>query len=160
MILQIGRLFVRCCPIISHSPFFVTRLRQNLLRRELAAAAKDDPDVAENIEDFAFQKLKKQAKEEVKINLARLIYRAKFNLPPNDPRFLELTDEDIVYELILQAEYRKWTEGIQEEETEDNTIIYKNTEEFDNINKRLERGEDVDLESLMTPDEDWEKVNG
>lgn len=160
MILQIGRFFVRCCLIISHSPFFVTQLRQNLLRRELAAAAKDNPDVAENIEDFAFQKLKKQAKEEVKINLARLIYRVKFNLPPNDPRFLELTDEDIVYELILQAEYRKWTEGIQEEETEDNTIIYKNTEEFDNINKRLERGEDVDLESLMTPDEDWEKVNG
>jgi hypothetical protein len=90
-----------------------------------------------------------------------LIYRAKYNLPPNDPRFLDLTDEEIVYELILQAEYRKWSEGIvEEEEGDDSRIIYKNTEEYDSLAKRLEKGEDVDLDSLMTPDEDWEKVDG
>jgi len=139
----------------------VTRLRQNLLRRELTAASLKDPDIAEDIEDFAFQKLKKQAKNDVKNNLARLIYRAKFNLPPNDPRFLDLTDEEIVYELILQAEYRKWSEGIvEEEEGDDSKIIYRNTDEFESLAKRLEKGEDVDLESLMTPDEDWEKVDG
>lgn len=90
-----------------------------------------------------------------------MIYRAKYNLPPNDPRFLDLTDEEIVYELILQAEYRKWSEGIiEEEEGDDNKIIYRNTEEFDSLSKRLEKGEDIDLDSLMTPDEDWEKVDG
>jgi hypothetical protein len=47
----------------------------------------------------------------------------------------------------------------EEEEGDDNKIIYRNTDEFESINKRLERGEDVDLESLMTPDEDWEKVD-
>ena len=140
----------------------MNRLRQTLLLRELKVASAKDPDLVEDdVEDFAISKLKKQAKGDVNNTLARLIYRSKYNLPPNDPRFLELTDEDIVYELILQAEYRKWTEGIQEEEeTDDNRIIYRNTDEFDSINKRLEKGEDVDLESLMTPDEDWEKVDG
>jgi len=142
-------------------PFFVTRLRQNLLRRELTAATKKDPDVAEDIEDFAFKKLKKQAKDEIQTSLARLIYRAKYNLPPNDPRYLDLTDEDIVYELVLQSEYSKWNENrFEEEETDDSKIIYRNTDEFDEIVKKLERGEDVDLESFMTPEEDWEKVDG
>jgi len=139
----------------------VTRLRQNLLRRELTAASLKDPDIAEDIEDFAFQKLKKQAKTDVKNNLARLIYRAKFNLPPNDPRFLDLTDEEIVYELILQAEYNRWAEDrIEEEDTDDSKVIIKNTEEFESIAKRLEKGEDIDLSTLMTSDEDWEKLDG
>lgn len=139
----------------------MTRLRQNLLRRELTAASLKDPDIAEDIEDFAFQKLKKQAKTDVKNNLARLIYRAKFNLPPNDPRFLDLTDEEIVYELILQAEYNRWAEDrIEEEDTDDSKVIIKNTEEFESIAKRLEKGEDIDLSTLMTSDEDWEKLDG
>jgi len=139
-------------------PFFVNQLRLNLLRRELSASPENKDD---DVEDFAFQKLKTQAKEEVRSQLTRILYRKKYNLPPNDPRFLELTDEDIVYELILQSEYNKMAEGIiEEEETDDNRIIYRNTDEFDSINKRLEKGEDVDLESLMTPDENWEKVDG
>jgi len=139
----------------------VTRLRQNLLRRELTAASLKDPDIAEDIEDFAFQKLKKQAKNDVKNNLARLIYRAKFNLPPNDPRFLDLTDEEIVYELIVQAEYNRWAEDrVEEEDTDDNKVIVKNTDEFESIAKRLEKGEDIDLSTLMTSEEDWEKLDG
>ena len=89
-----------------------------------------------------------------------MIYRVKYNLPPNDPQFLELTDEDIVYELILQSEYRNFSDGIQEEETEDNRVIYKNSEEYDSIVKKLEKGEDVDLDSLMIPLDTWEKVDG
>ena len=92
--------------------------------------------------------------------MARLIYRAKYNIPPNDPQFLELTDEDIVYELILQGEYRNFSDDIQEEETEDNRVIYKNSEEYDSIVKKLEKGEDVDLDSLMIPLDTWEKVDG
>ena len=92
--------------------------------------------------------------------MPRLIYRVKYNLPPNDPQFLELTDEDIVYELILQSEYRNFSDGIQEEETEDNRVIYKNSEEYDSIVKKLEKGEDVDLDSLMIPLDTWEKVDG
>ena len=88
------------------------------------------------------------------------MYRAKYNLPPNDPRFLELTDEEIVYDLILQSEYRNFSDGIQEEETEDNRVIYKNSEEYDSIVKKLEKGEDVDLDSLMIPLDTWEKVDG
>jgi hypothetical protein len=96
----------------------------------------------------------------LKNNLARLIYRSKYNLPPNNPQFLDLTDEEIVYELVLQSEYSKWIEHrFEEEEGDDNKIIYRNTDEYDSIAKRLEKGEDVDLESLMTPDEDWEKVD-
>lgn len=88
------------------------------------------------------------------------MYRAKYNLPPNDPRFLDLTDEDIVYELVLQSEFSKWEENrLDEEETDDKRVVYKNTDEYDAIVKRLERGEDIDLESLMTPKEDWEKVD-
>ena len=92
--------------------------------------------------------------------MARLIYRAKYNLPPNDPQFLELTDEDIVYELILQGEYRNFSDDIQEEETEDNRVIYRNTDEYDDIVKKLEKGEDVDLDSLMIPLDTWEKIDG
>ncbi len=137
--------------------FFVHRLQRNLLLRELKAS-KDNAD--DDVEDFALQKLKKQAKEEVKNNLTRLIYRAKYNLPPTDPRFLELTDEEIVYDLILQAEYRKWAEGIQDEEDGDeNKIIYRNTDEYDDIAKKLENGEDVDLDSLMIPPDTWEKID-
>lgn len=142
----------------------MTKLRQDLLRRELTAESGKDPDVEDDIEDFAFKKLKKQAREEIETTLARLMYRSKYNLPPNDPRFLDLTDEDIVYELILQSEFSKREQDRHEEEEEDEQyqkkIIYRNTEEFDSLNKRLERGEDIDLESLMTPDEDWEKVDG
>jgi hypothetical protein len=144
-------------------PFFVTRLRQNLLRRELATESLKDPDVDPNddIEDFAFKKLRDQAKKEIKNNLAYLLYRSKYNLPPNDPRFLDLTDEDIVYELVLQSEFNRWEENRQDEEdTDDKRVIYKNTEEYDALVKRLERGEDIDLESLMTPKEDWEDLNG
>jgi len=89
-----------------------------------------------------------------------LIYRAKYNIPPNDPQFLELTDEDIVYELILQGEYRNFSDDIQEEETEDNRVIYRNTDEYDELAKKLEKGEDVDLDSLMIPLDTWEKVDG
>lgn len=138
----------------------MTRLRQDLLRRELTAASLKDPDIENDVEDFAFKKLRDRAKKEVNENLAYLIYRTKYNLPPNDPRFLDLTDEDIVYELILQSEYNKWEENRQDEETEDNRIIYRNTDEYESIAKRLEKGEDIDLESLMTPQEDWEKIDG
>lgn len=89
------------------------------------------------------------------------MYRAKYNLPPNDPRFLELTDEEIVYDLILQSEYRKWSEGmIEEEDADDSRVIYRNTDEYDDIVKKLEKGEDVDLDSLMIPPDTWEKVDG
>jgi hypothetical protein len=88
-----------------------------------------------------------------------MIYRAKYNLPPNDPRFLDLTDEDIVYDLVLQSEYRKWAEDIQEEEEDDNKVIYRNTDEYDELAKKLENGEDIDLDSLMIPPDTWEKVD-
>lgn len=139
----------------------MNKLRQDLLRRELTAASLNDPDVGNDIEDFAFQKLRNKAKKEVRNNLAYLLYRSKYNLPPNDPRFLDLTDEDIVYELILQSEYNKWDENRQDEDdTDDKKTIYKNTDEYDSIVKRLEKGEDIDLESLMTTEEDWEKLDG
>jgi len=61
----------------------------------------------------------------------------------------------------LQAEYHKWADDrVEEEESDDNRIIYRNTEEYEDIVKRLEKGEDVDLESLMTPHENWEKIDG
>lgn len=138
------------------------RLRRNLLHREILRAKREGEDVEDDINDFEFEKLKKQAKEEVKNNLARLIYRAKYNLPPNDPRFLDLTDEEIVYELVLQSEYNKWAED-RVEETDDsdkNRVIYRNTDEYEAIVSRLEKGEDVDLDSLMTPPDEWEKIDG
>lgn len=139
----------------------MTRLQQTLLRRELEAESKKDSDITEDVEDFAFQKLKKQARNEIRTNLARIIYRAKYNLPPNDPRFLDLTDEEIVYELILQSEYRKFTEDVQDkEDSDDNKVIVKNTDEFESLVKRLEKGEDIDLSTLMLKDEDWEKIDG
>lgn len=62
--------------------------------------------------------------------------------------------------MILQAEYHKWVEGIQnEEDGDDNKIIYRNTDEYDDIAKKLENGEDVDLDSLMIPPDTWEKVD-
>ena len=61
----------------------------------------------------------------------------------------------------MQAEYHKWADDrVEEEESDDNRIIYRNTEEYEDIVKRLEKGEDVDLESLMTPHENWEKIDG
>lgn len=141
------------------SRFFVRKLRSITLNRELKFQNETDEQF-DDIDELEFFKLKKRAREEIKNTLLRLAYRAKYNLPPNDPRFLNLTDEEIVYEMILQSEYEKWVQGIREEETEDNTIIYRNTEEFEAINRKLERGEDIDLESLMTSDEDWENVDG
>jgi hypothetical protein len=141
--------------------FFVRRLQRTLLQREYKVAVSKDPDIAENADDFAFQKIVKQAREEVKLTLTRLIYRAKYNLPPNDPRFLELTDEQIVYELALQSEYNKWVnDKFEEEEVDDSRVIFRNTDEYNEMAKKMERNESLDLESLMTPDEDWEKVDG
>ena len=146
---------------IRHLHFFVQKLQKELLQREFNVALQIDSEVADDVDDFAFQRLRKQARNEVKSTLTRLIYRAKYNLPPNDPRFLELTDEQIVYELILQSEYNKWsTDRLEEEEPDDNKIVYRNTDEFDIIAKKLERGDDIDLDALMTPDEDWEKLDG
>jgi hypothetical protein len=142
--------------------FFVKRLQRSLLQREFKEALSRDPEFdAEDIDDFAFQKLREKAREEVKINLSRLIYRNRYNIPPNDPRFLDLTDEEIVYELVLQSEYTRWADHrYEEEEADDSKVIYRNTDEYESMAKKLERGEDIDLESLMTPDEDWEKLDG
>jgi hypothetical protein len=140
--------------------FFVQRLQRTLLQREYKVAISEDPDIADDIDDFAFQKLRKQAREEVKSTLTRLIYRAKYNLPPNDSRFLELTDEQIVYELVLQSEYNKWSNDKFEEEADDNKIIFRNTDEYETMAKKMEKGDHLDLETLMTPDEDWEEVDG
>lgn len=90
-----------------------------------------------------------------------MAFRAKYNLPPNDHRFLDLTDEEIVYDLILQAEYQKWVEDRFEEESgDDSKFIFKDSDEYDTVSKKMERGESVDLESLMSAEEDWEKVDG
>lgn len=141
--------------------FFVKRLQRSLLQREFDEASKDPEFDVDDVDDFAFQKLKKQAREEIDTTLTRLIYRAKYNLPPNDPRFLELTDEQIVYELILQSEYNKWVEHRhEEEETDDKKVIIRNTDEFEAMARKMERGEDIDLDSMMIPDEDWEKLDG
>ncbi len=137
----------------------MTSLRQRLLRNELDKIKLENPEETNSIEDFAFDKLKKQASEEIKDNLARILYRAKYNLPPNDPRFLDLTDEEILYDLILQNEYQKWTKdrGIDSDSTDNREKFESDEKQFKSITKQLENGEDIDLHSLL-PDKSWEKV--
>jgi hypothetical protein len=87
------------------------------------------------------------------------MYRDKYNLPPNDPRFLELYDEDMVYELVLQKEYNIWLNSeAPDSKYDENTEIFKSDEkQFDDITKRLEAGEDIDLHSIK-PEGTWEKI--
>lgn len=37
----------------------------------------------------------------------RVWYRRKFNLPPNDPRFLDITDAEILLEFLIDERIRK-----------------------------------------------------
>lgn len=136
--------------------FFVNQNQSQQLLHELNRKNLEDPSSGEDIQDFAFEKLKIQAKEEVKNSLARIAFRAKYNLPPNDTRFLNLTDEEIVYDLILNKEYNNYINNIPEEI--EKTEIFKSDEkQFDDITNRLEAGESVDLISLK-PQSSWEKI--
>jgi hypothetical protein len=146
--------------IINHLRFFVTRLQRTILNREYKnIALSENLDV--DIDEFALEKIKKQAKDELEKNWARVVYRAKYNLPPNDPRFLELTDEEILHELVLQLEYSKWCDNrFEEEDPDENKIIYRNTDEYNDIVKRMEKGENIDLDAMMTSLDEWEKIDG
>lgn len=126
------------------------------LLHELTRKKLEDPSSGLDIQDFAFEKIREQAKEEVKISLARVAFRSKYNLPPNDSRFLDLTDEEIMYDLILYKEYSNYMSG-DEDKGEDVEIFKSDEKQFDDITKRLESGENIDLLSLK-PESSWEKV--
>lgn len=126
------------------------------LHHELTRKNLEDPSSEEDIQDFAFEKLKIQAREEIKTTLSRIAFRVKYNLPPNDPRFLNLTDEEIIYDLILVKEYNNYINDIPD--NEEKTEIFKSDEkQFDDITSRLESGENIDLVSLK-PSTSWEKL--
>lgn len=136
--------------------FFVNQNQSQQLHHELARKNLEDPSSGEDIQDFAFEKLKEQAKEEVQTSLARVAFRVKYNLPPNDSRFLDLTDEEIVYDLLLTKEYNNYINNVADEE--EKTEVFRSDEkQFDDITSRLESGEDIDLLSLK-PYSSWEKL--
>lgn len=135
--------------------FFVNQNQSQQLRHELIRKNLEDPSSGEDIQDFAFNKLKNQAKEEVKTALSRIAFRVKYNLPPNDPRFLDLTDEEIMYDLILHKEYNNFMNNTEDDE--DVEIFRSDEKQFDDITKRLEAGENIDLMSL-NPESSWEKI--
>ena len=136
--------------------FFVGRNQSQQLLHELTRKNLENSSSEEDLEDFAFEKLRTQAKEEVKTALSRIAFRAKYNLPPNDPRFLNLTDEEIVYDLVLHKEFSNFMSG--SDDKLENTEIFKSDEkQFDDITNRLESGENIDLMSLK-PESSWEKI--
>jgi hypothetical protein len=140
----------------------VRKLQRNLLQLEFDRKILTEEDKTEvEIENLEFEHYKKIAEEEVQINLARLMYRAKYNLPPNDPRFLDMTDEEIIYELILQKEYNKRMakdEGQVFDANEHKDIFLSDEQQYEDITKRLENGENIDLFSLLKPENSWESV--
>ena len=134
----------------------MTKNQSQQLHHELVRRNLEDSSLEEDIQDFAFEKIKEQAKEEVQTSLARVAFRVKYNLPPNDSRFLDLTDEEIVYDLLLTKEYNNYINNTADEE--EKTEIFKSDEkQFDDITNRLESGEDIDLLSLK-PQSSWEKI--
>lgn len=46
-------------------------------------------------------------------------YRRQYNLPPNDPRFLDVTMDEIAREYWAAHYFDKWQKGETEEEFED-----------------------------------------
>jgi hypothetical protein len=115
-------------------------------------------DEEETIEDLEFDNLKEQAKKEVRETYARLLYRNKYNLPPNDPRFLDMTDEEIVYELVLANEFSDFLKSRSSNDSDAPKEIFESDKkQFDTVTKQLEDGEDIDLMSLL-PKQSWEKI--
>lgn len=123
--------------------------------RQKASNFSDEND---SIEDLEFQKLKEKARNEINHTFSRLLYRTRYNLPPNDPRFLDMTDEDIIYELILSNEFADFLKNRERYSSNEETEIFESDKkQFDSITKRLDEGEDIDLNSLR-PKSSWEKV--
>ncbi len=133
--------------------FFVQKIQNN--QAILNKNNKDEDS------DPYFKSFSIKAKEEVKNTLSRLLFRKKYSLPPNDPRFLSLTDEEIYYELVLQAELEKFLKDYnnnQEIDNESKTEIFESdSNEFEDITRRLESGENIDLFSIL-PNNSWEKI--
>ena len=61
-------------------------------------------------------------------------FRRKYLLPPNDPRFLDLTEEDMMADLIAHDIVERGDDGGEEYEDED--------VDLDEMLERLESGED------------------
>ena len=51
------------------------------------------------------KRLRQIARNEVQKNTLRLWYRIKYNLTPNDPRYLGITDKEILKDFYLHDEY-------------------------------------------------------
>lgn len=128
--------------------------------------------VEEELTNFYFNELKDKAKKEAQDKYVHLLYRQKYNLPPNDPRYLSMTDEEIVYELFLQNEFqtildnRKEKHEIEELDGEevktDRSEFSSSKQKFDELVDIMSRDEDVDIKELVglepTNPDDWEPV--
>lgn len=95
----------------------------------------------------------------------RFWFRNKYNLPPTDPRYLNMTDEDIAleYEMMLAADGKTLKECFN-----CNCTTHRDTcpmcgveisgdAEVDAIFDRMDRGETINLEEMLRG-EKWEPV--
>lgn len=109
----------------------------------------------ERFSDAYWEDLKEQAKQEVSSNFHRVAYRVKYNLPPTDPRYLDLTDEEIIYDLLISAEFESKKNKLSDD-PEDRREIFESDQQDKDIMERMETEEDFDISSVVPGR--WEKV--
>lgn len=101
---------------------------------------------------------------EQEANRLRYWFRQEYRLPPTDPRYQSITDEEILleYELHLVAQGHQIKEcprcGIKTHrstcptcETDGAPLPLTGDTEMDDVISRIEAGEDIDLNELMKP---------
>lgn len=105
--------------------------------------------------------LKERVAEEFEYFKHRLIFRKKYNLAPLDSRFLEMTDEDILFDLMLQNKTDEETQKYLDKGKKEEVLAKDNTELFqtdDNTMDLIEQGTDIDLDSLIKNKDNWEEI--
>lgn len=119
----------------------------------------------ESDEDLLKKDFEDEVDEEFKNYKYRLMFRNKYALPPLDPRYLEMTDEDIVKDLLLMHRLTNPDEEDSVEKSEKNgekMESYKTSKKnWEEIVKQLDDGVDVFSqlsETLKTNIDEWEEV--
>jgi len=120
-----------------------------------------DFDSPEFEDEVHFEDLKKQVADEYKYFRHRLLFRKKYNLAPLDARFLDMTDEEILFDLMLHNKSEDETQKIIEKQKKEEVLAKDNAELFetdDDTMDKIEAGEDIDLDFLVKKKDDWEEL--
>jgi RNA polymerase-binding transcription factor DksA len=120
-----------------------------------------DFDSPEFEDEVHYEDLKKRVAEEYEYFRHRLFFRKKYNLAPLDSRFLDMTDDEILFDLMLQNKAEDEAQKTLDKQRKEEVLAKDNAELFetdDDTMEKIESGEDIDLDSLIKKKDDWEEL--